>query len=95
MSKLICFLLVFLLGCSGSGKETKLVGAEFRSLASCLQGISTNSKSSIGQTPTNKPTHVSGYLVNGNQFGCKMISSGTKGVYFEGWYYADVKRSSK
>lgn len=77
-------ILPMLIGCS-SGKKDEVMNAEFSSLNKCLDGIKRNSKQSL-RIITDKPTQVSGKLSNGKHFACERASSGTKGVYFKGWY---------
>jgi hypothetical protein len=59
--------------------------AEFRSMAECLQKIKQSSGSDL-KVVTDKPTQVSGFLSNGQGFACQKKESGTKGIYYEGWY---------
>jgi hypothetical protein len=70
--------------CGGSSPE--LMGGEFSSLQQCLSAIQT--KTGLSLKPViDKPDHVSGYLGNTKRdFSCKQMSTGTKGVYWEGWY---------
>lgn len=79
---LLIFCSVVLVGC---GKSADMRGADFSTLGSCLEGIRRNSSSQL-KIITDKPDLVSGQLSNGQAFGCEMKTSGTKGVYFEGWY---------
>ena len=69
----------------GVSAATEVMNAEFRTLASCLQGI----KKGSGQTlkiVTDTPSEVSGFLADGQGFACERTESGTKGTYFRGWY---------
>ncbi|MDL2105228.1 hypothetical protein QQJ69_19020 [Proteus mirabilis] len=62
------------------------MNAEFRTLPECLAAIQKNSGESL-KIVTDKPNVVSGFLSNGQPFGCERKESGTKGIYFHGWYY--------
>lgn len=76
-------------GCGSSGKSdtSELVGAEFNTLSSCLEAIKNKNGGGKMKPMTDTPELVTGYLSNGEQFGCEKKISGTKGVYFSGWYY--------
>jgi hypothetical protein len=69
----------------GCGEQAEVRGAEFPTLSRCLEGIKKNTGSSL-EIYTDTPEKVSGVLSNGQTFSCEMKSTGTKGVYFEGWY---------
>lgn len=71
--------------CKGSTDE--VMNAEFRTLTACLEGIKRNSGSLSLKIVTDTPSEVSGFLENGKSFACEEVSSGTKGVYFKGWYF--------
>jgi len=75
---------LFISSCGDSSPE--LMGGEFSSLQQCMSAIQT--KTGLSLKPVNdKPDHVSGYLGDTNRdFACKQMSTGTKGVYWEGWY---------
>lgn len=72
-----------LAGCGGDPNEVR--SAEFRSLNACLEGIKKDSGQSL-DIVTDKPENVSGNLSNGETFSCSKKESGTKGIYYEGWY---------
>ena len=65
-----------------------MMKAEFRTMAECLSAIKSNSGQNL-EVITDKPQEVSGFLSNGKGFGCSRKESGTKGVYFEGWFMVD------
>ena len=58
----------------------------FSSMEICLINIKKLSSSESLKIFTDKPEEVSGILDNGNSFACKKMSTGTKGVYYHGWY---------
>ena len=58
----------------------------FTSMEICLINIKKLSDSKNLKIFTDKPEEVSGTLDNGNSFSCKKMSTGTKGVYYHGWY---------
>ena len=66
--------------------ERAFMVAEFSSMQGCLASIPASANSSIGRIYTDKPEKVSGLLSNGEQFSCTRKSTGTKGIYYEGWY---------
>ena len=68
-------------------KSSELVGADFYSMTECLNSIRKKSGSKTIKPMTDTPNNVSGYLSNGKQFGCKKKTTGTKGTYYNGWYY--------
>jgi hypothetical protein len=69
----------------GVSAATEVMNAEFRTLASCLQGIKKGSGQAL-KIVTDTPSEVSGFLANGQGFACERTESGTKGTYFRGWY---------
>jgi hypothetical protein len=72
---------------AGKVKTKPVRSAEFQTMRSCLEGI----KNSSGQTLdviADKPTKVSGFLSNGEGFACELKSTGTRGTYYHGWYFA-------
>lgn len=73
--------------CTGSG-SSEVMSAKFGSLSQCLSSIRSNS----GLEPkpvTDTPQEVSGFLGSTTRgFACTMRSTGTQGVYWEGWYQA-------
>lgn len=66
--------------------ERAFMVAEFNSMQGCLASIPVSANSSIGKIYTDKPEKASGLLSNGEQFSCTRKSTGTKGIYYEGWY---------
>lgn len=71
-------------GC-GDGSNSQVMSAEFNTMQSCIAGIEKNSGMSL-DIITDKPDEVSGFLSNKEGFGCQRKESGTKGIYYEGWY---------
>lgn len=69
----------------GCGEPSQIMTAEFSSMDSCLSSIEKNSGGKM-RPITDKPGEVSGTLSNGANFGCTTKTSGTKGIYVEGWY---------
>jgi len=66
------------------------MNAEFYSMRECLQGIKKNSGYEL-DVVTDKADNVSGFLSNGEGFGCQKKSTGTKGTYYEGWFFTTSK----
>ncbi|MDX7750865.1 hypothetical protein SJR52_15345 [Aeromonas caviae] len=77
------FSTVFLFGCGDS--EENMMSGKFASIDSCLSSIKKNTQSTL-DIVRNEPGDVSGFLSNGAHFGCKTKTTGTEGVYVEGWY---------
>lgn len=83
----IVFCLAFVVAFTGCGKpgKTKVKNAEFPTLNKCLTGIEIDSGYAL-RIVTDKPGNVSGFLSNGQGFGCQIKRSGVKGIYYAGWY---------
>jgi hypothetical protein len=64
------------------------MNAEFRTMSDCLKGIKKNSGHDL-KIVTDTPNNVSGFLSNGQGFGCEEVSTGTKGTYVKGWYLVE------
>ncbi|WP_228723129.1 hypothetical protein [Limnobaculum xujianqingii] len=64
--------------------------AEFENLDECLKEIKMNTGLTL-KIIRDKPSIVTGNLSNGKTFACERKESGTKGVYYEGWYMVDDK----
>lgn len=79
------FLILFLAASWGCGESKQSMNTEFSSLSTCLSGIKKNTGLSL-KIITDKPNEISGFLSNGEGFGCNKVSSGTKGTYVNGWY---------
>lgn len=73
---------------AASSHANEVMSAQFRTMATCLSGIEKNSGQKL-KVVTDKPHEVSGFLSNGKGFACQKKESGTKGIYFEGWYMVD------
>lgn len=59
---------------------------EFRSMSACLQWIQSSAKKKRVVVVSDKPDSVTGYFGNGQFFGCKRRTTGTKGTFYEGYY---------
>lgn len=70
---------------SGAGNAADAMNAEFSTMAKCLEGIKKSSGQEL-KIVTDKPSEVSGFLANGQGFGCQRTESGSKGTYYRGWY---------
>ena len=70
----------------GCGTPSEVMGGNFASLQQCLSSI--QAKTGLPLSPvTDTPDNVSGYLgTTKRNFACTKKSSGTQGVYWEGWY---------
>ena len=84
-SRVVLSILTVLLNSCGDVTPSETMNAEFSNLASCLDGIRRNSGMTL-RIITDKPDNVSGFLSNNEGFGCTRRESGTKGVYYDGWY---------
>ena len=73
----------------GCGESSQLMGAKFYSIQSCLVAMPTARMSGqkIKTIMTDKPHKVTGILANGEYFGCEREESGTRGIYYQGWFY--------
>jgi len=77
---------MFILGCDNvSGTSDTMMSADFKNLSECLKSIQSDSGQSL-DIITDEPDEVSGFLSNGEGFACNKEESGTKGIYFNGWY---------
>ena len=84
----LIFILVPAVFASSKASATEAMNAEFKTLGECLAGI----KASSGKTLkiiTDTPSEVSGFLSDGQGFACEKKVSGTKGVYYAGWYMVE------
>lgn len=90
MKSSVMFTLIFILSffITTSSYANEVMSAQFRTMAACLSGIKASSGQQL-KIVTDKPNEVSGFLFNGKGFGCQKKESGTKGIYFEGWYMVD------
>lgn len=87
MRKLTAIFLLcsFIVGCGQGDGKTSIRSAEFTSIASCVAGIKRDSGLNL-QISRDTPDVVSGTLTNGKTFRCEKNESGSKGIYYEGWY---------
>jgi hypothetical protein len=72
---------------SSTALANTVMKGEFLSMQRCLSAIQASSGMKIKGTTTDTPDNVVGNLSNGKVFQCKKVQTGTKGTYFEGWYY--------
>jgi hypothetical protein len=79
------FLIISMLIISGCGKSAEVMSAEFSSMDSCLSSIKRNYGGKLNII-SDELGEISGKLSNGEDFACKTKTSGTKGVYVEGWF---------
>jgi len=82
---LSCFALLTLSLAGCGGDSPSAMNAEFRTLSGCIEGIKKNSGQSL-KIITDTPSEVSGFLSNGQGFGCQKKTTGTKGTYYAGWF---------
>lgn len=76
-----------------SPPTTRYVKVEVDSIQDCLEFIARSSGETAARLLRDKPDEVLGELSNGKQFGCTKKETGTKGTYFEAWYYSPIERS--
>lgn len=83
-----CLSLSACIGSSDGGSSSTVMQGKFGSLNQCLSSI--RSKSGLEPKPvTDTPQEVSGFLGGTRRgFACTLRSTGTQGVYWEGWYSA-------
>lgn len=79
------FSTVFLFGCGDSDSDESMMSGKFASMERCLSSIKKNTKSTL-DVVRDEPGDVSGFLSDGAHFGCKTKTTGTEGMYVEGWY---------
>lgn len=84
MIKKACFLSLALLPLTAFSSD--IMQGEFKTLETCLASIQESSGSDIDKVMTDTPEKVSGFLENGEHFACTRKVTGTKGVYYEGFY---------
>jgi len=66
--------------------DSSVKNAEFYSMYKCLKGIKKSSGKDL-DIITDEVDEISGFLSNGKGFACQRKSTGTKGVYYYGWYF--------
>ena len=59
--------------------------AEYKNLKDCLEAIKKNTGSTL-DIITDQPSQISGFLSNGEHFGCVEKVTDEKGTYVDGWY---------
>ena len=86
LASIACFAVTACIGGSDGGGSSQVMSAKFGSLSQCLSSIRSNS----GLEPkpvTDTPQEVSGFLGGTRRgFACTRKSTGTQGVYWDGWY---------
>lgn len=87
MMKTILCLIVLLLSVQGCGEnqKTTVMGFKSKSMQQCLESIKKQTGSSL-DIIRDTPEIVTGKLNNGETFACEVKSTGTEGVYIEGWW---------
>lgn len=78
-------------GCFGENEnDSKVASADFTTMAECVmftkRAAERASGSSFKYYIVDTPSQVSGELANGKTFTCGLRKSGTRGVYYNGWY---------
>ncbi|WP_051299248.1 hypothetical protein [Marinobacterium litorale] len=82
----VVFALYVLFGNKGESGANTVMGGEFRSLRSCLTNVESSSGFSL-DVIVDEPDNVTGYLRGTKRnFACTKKETGTKGVYWDGWY---------
>ena len=84
----VFILLLFTLVSLNSYSDS-VMNAEFRTMKKCLAKIPKASKQNIAKIIRDTPKIVTGNLANGKTFACEKKVSGTKGVYYNGWFMVD------
>ncbi len=74
------------LSACGGGSNISAREAKFYSMQTCLEKLQKETKSTL-KIVTDKPTEVSGFLANGQPFGCEVKETGTQGTYIRGWFW--------
>ena len=59
--------------------------ADYNNLENCLEAIKENTASNL-EIITNQPSEITGFLSNGEHFGCVEKVTDEKGTYVHGWY---------
>lgn len=88
MKKAIDFIGVFCLSgmlIGSSAWAASVRQAEFRTVNECLAAIEQNTGMSLSIIRNTKEI-VTGNLANGQTFACERTESGTKGIYYKGWF---------
>jgi hypothetical protein len=65
--------------------NSEVMQGEFSSMPQCLERLKISSGQEL-EVVTDKPDNVSGFLMNREHFGCIRKESGSRGVYYQGWY---------
>lgn len=83
---LLVLFIIFALSLVFGGGDNKVKAAEFNTLKHCLEKIKSSSGLEL-KIIIDKPDKVTGYLgPTKRSFSCSMERSGTKGIYWDGWY---------
>ena len=59
--------------------------ADYKNLEDCLEAIKKNTGSTF-EIVTDQPSEITGFLSNGEHFGCFEKVTDEKGAYVYGWY---------
>lgn len=86
--KLALFLFIFLTVNVPCATADSVMKGEFGSMQDCLESIKA-SAGKISKFITNKPDEVTGRLSNGKMFACEIKETGSKGIYYEGWFMVE------
>lgn len=86
MNKIALTSLITLLTTMQLTHASDVMKGEFRSMRTCLSSIESSSGKKIDRIATDRTDKVSGFLSNGKHFACTRKSSGSKGIYYEGYY---------
>jgi hypothetical protein len=70
---------------SSPARKTEIQGAEFRTLSACMTSLNAKLGSQLSII-IDEPGNVSGKQSNGVNWACSQKHTGTKGIYWEGWY---------
>jgi hypothetical protein len=70
---------------SSPSRKTEIQEAEFRTLSACMASLNTKLGSQLSII-IDEPDNVSGKQSNGVNWACSQKHTGTKGIYWEGWY---------
>ena len=78
-------------GCFDENEDSgKVASADFTTMAECVRytkrAAERASRSSFESYIVDTPSQVSGKLANGKTFTCGLRNTGTRGVYYNGWY---------
>ncbi len=67
------------------GLKSNMIAADYKNLKDCMEDIKQATGSTL-KIVTNQPSQISGFLSNGEHFGCVEKVTDEKGTYIDGWY---------